>query len=98
MYTLVTKVCTCVEPDPMTHDNFNLDHYCTYYMLQKLQNGHVFYMYGVVFEHDKDEVLKGPPNERCQLKNIQSKGVCLAKFQYIFCMLKVRYVIVHMVP
>ena len=39
----------------------------------------IFYMYGVVFQHDKLHILKWPPNERCQLKNCQSRGVSLAK-------------------
>jgi hypothetical protein len=49
-YTLVITVCTCCEPDPMTHGTSNLDQYCTSYMLEKPQCGHVFYMYGIVFE------------------------------------------------
>jgi hypothetical protein len=46
----------------MTHDTPNLDHYCTSHMSQKLQNGHIFYMYSVVFEHylltSKPKLLK----------------------------------------
>jgi hypothetical protein len=49
----VSKVCIHVESDPMTHGTPNLDHYYTSHMSQKLQNGHVFYTYGVIFEHDK---------------------------------------------
>ena len=58
MYTVVTQFCIHVETDPMTHDTLNLDQYSTYYMLKKLQNGHVFSTYGVVFEHDKVQILK----------------------------------------
>jgi hypothetical protein len=50
MYALVIIVCTCDEPGPMTHGTPNLDQYCTSYMLEKQQYGHVFYVYGVVFE------------------------------------------------
>jgi hypothetical protein len=49
-YTLVIINCTCDELGPMTHGTPNLDQYCTSYMLEKPQHGHVFYMYGVVFE------------------------------------------------
>jgi hypothetical protein len=49
-YILVIIVCSCDEPGPMTHGTPNLDQYCTYYMLEKSQYGHIFYMYGVVFE------------------------------------------------
>jgi len=41
-----------VELDPMTHGTPNLDNYSTS-ISQKLQNGPLFYMYVVVFEHDK---------------------------------------------
>lgn len=47
----------------------------------------VFYMYDDVFEHDKIQILKRPPNERCHLKNFQSNGVSLVEFKYIFCIL-----------
>ena len=53
MYLNVTKVCIYVEPDPVTHDTSDLDQHSTYYMLEKLQNGHIFYTYNFVFEHGK---------------------------------------------
>ena len=53
MYIIVTKVGISVKPDIMTYVIFNLYHYCTYYVHEKFENGHVFNMYGVVFEHDK---------------------------------------------
>lgn len=31
----------------------NLDHFCTHYMPEKLQNSYIIYMYGIVLEHDK---------------------------------------------
>ena len=58
MYAVVKQICICVEPNPMTHDTLNLDQYSTYYMFEKLLNGHVFYTNGVVFEHDKVQILK----------------------------------------
>ena len=49
MYTVVTKICIRDEPNLMIHGILNLDHDSTYYMLDKLQNGHVFYMYRIIF-------------------------------------------------
>jgi hypothetical protein len=57
-YTLVIIVCTCSKSDPMTHGNPNVEHYCTSYMLEKPQYGHVFYMHGVVFEHNMVHIFK----------------------------------------
>ena len=42
----------------MIYNTLNLDNNSTYHMLEKLQNGHVFYTYGIVFEHDKVQILK----------------------------------------
>jgi hypothetical protein len=42
----------------MTHGSTNLGHYCTAHMLEKSQNGHIFYMYGAVFEQDKIYILR----------------------------------------
>ena len=41
-------------------------------MLEKLQNGHVFYMYGVVFEHDKGSDI--------EMKDVASKVYVLLYF------------------
>jgi hypothetical protein len=49
-YTLVIIVSSCYELNPMSHGTPNLDQYCTSYMLEKPQYGHVFYMYGIIFE------------------------------------------------
>jgi hypothetical protein len=35
-----------------------LEHYCSSYMLEKPQYSHVFYIHGVVFEHDMVHILK----------------------------------------
>jgi hypothetical protein len=57
-YMLVIIVCTCSELYPMTHEYPNLEHYYTSYMLEKPQYSHVFYMHGVVFEHDMIHIFK----------------------------------------
>jgi len=49
----------------MTHDTLNLDYYCTSYIFEKLQNHHIFYLNGVVFEHGKVQMLKRHSNEKC---------------------------------
>ena len=41
-----------------------------------------------VFDHDKVQILSWPPNERCWLRNCQSKGASLAKIECIFCILQ----------
>jgi len=53
MHAIITKVCIDAEQDPLTHGTFNLDHYCTSYKPQKLQNDHILYIHGAIFEHDK---------------------------------------------
>ena len=35
----------------------------------------LFYIHGVVFEHDKLQIMKWPPNEWCYMKSLQFKGV-----------------------
>lgn len=37
----------------MTHATPKLDRFYTSYVIEKLQNSHIFYMYGDVFEYDK---------------------------------------------
>jgi len=50
--------------DSMIHGSPNLDHCCMSCISKKLQNYHVFYFY-VVFEHDKNQMLKWKPSEIC---------------------------------
>jgi len=52
MHTIVTRVYIHTKLDPMTHGASNLDHYCTSCISEKLQNVHIFNLYGIVFEHD----------------------------------------------
>jgi hypothetical protein len=55
----------------------------------------VFYMSGVVFEHDK--VLKLHPNESYLFLYSQSNGMFLAVLLYIICILGFRYNTIHKV-
>jgi len=50
----VTKVCIHVEMDSLIYGFSNVDHYCTTYIFENLQNGLEFHVYGTIFKHGKN--------------------------------------------
>jgi len=50
----------------MTHNTSNLYYYCTSYIYEKLQNGHAFYIYGVVmYKHYQGKMASSALDMSC---------------------------------
>jgi len=77
-YIIVAKFWLHIESNPMIQGHTtNLYHCCTSRMIEKLQNSHVFYLYGAIFGSNKVYMSKGHPNERIMLNvDLSSQWYC----------------------